>query len=175
MKQQIPVDVPVTLIIQAVHGDLTIRGWSEPLLEWQCEDDRVTVHTQDTGLVLSPCQSDLTLKLPQSAEVHIATIHGDAHVTHLRRVSIDHISGDLTLRQITEQATIGVVNGDLTASAVAELTVTSDVQSDVTLTDVPVVRLTGVNGDLTGRGVLSLSLDRVAGDLDLTGSMQITH
>ena len=169
MKQQIPVDVPVTLIIQAVHGDLTIRGWSEPLLEWQCEDDRVTVHTQDTGLVLSPCQSDLTLKLPQSAEVHIATIHGDAHVTHLRRVSIDHISGDLTLRQITEQATIGVVNGDLTASAVAELTVTSDVQSDVTLTDVPVVRLTGVNGDLTGRGVLSLSLDQVAGDLDLTG------
>jgi DUF4097 and DUF4098 domain-containing protein YvlB len=90
-------------------------------------------------------------------------------------VSIDHISGDLTLRQITEQVTIGVVNGDLTASAVAELIVTSDIQSDVTLTDVPVVRLTGVNGDLTGRGVLSLPLDRVAGDLDLTGSMQITH
>ncbi len=169
MKQQIPVDVPVTLFIQAVHGDLTIHGWTEPLLEWQCDDEQVAIHAQDTGLVLSPCQSYLTLKLPQSAEVHIATIYGDAHVTHLRRVSIDHISGDLTLRQITEQATIGVVNGNLTASAVAELTVTSDVQSDVTLTDVPVVRLTGVNGDLTGRGVLSLSLDQVAGDLELSG------
>jgi len=175
MKKQIPVDVPVTLVIQAVHGDLTIRGWAEPLFEWQCDDEQVTIQAQESGLALSPCQSDLVLKLPQSAEVHIATIHGDAHVTHLRRVSIDHISGDLTLRQITEQVTIGVVNGDLTASAVAELIVTSDIQSDVTLTDVPVVRLTGVNGDLTGRGVLSLSLDQVAGDLDLTGSMQITH
>ena len=169
MKQQIPVDVPVTLVIQAVHGDLTIRGWAEPLLEWQCDDEQVTIQAQESGLALSPCQSDLVLKLPQSAEVHIATIHGDAHVTHLRRVSIDHISGDLTLRQITEQVTIGVVNGDLTASAVAELIVTSDIQSDVTLTDVPVVRLTGVNGDLTGRGVLSLSLDQVAGDLELSG------
>lgn len=37
MKQRL-VDLPVTLIIQSVDGDLTIRGWTESLIEWQSDD-----------------------------------------------------------------------------------------------------------------------------------------
>ncbi|WP_448336569.1 DUF4097 family beta strand repeat-containing protein [Chloroflexus aurantiacus] len=169
MKQRLSVDLPVTLIIQSVHGDLTIRGWTEPLIEWQSDDRQVTVTTQADGLVVSPCADDLQLAVPETADVRIVVIHGDARAQNLYRLTAERVEGDLSLRQITGQATIGSLEGDLTATTVAELSVTADVHGDVSLTEVPVVHLAGVAGDVNGRGVLSLSINRVDGDLEVVG------
>lgn len=169
MKQRLSVDLPVTLIIQSVHGDLTIRGWTEPLIEWQSDDRQVTVTSQADGLVVSPCTDDLQLAVPETADVRIVVIHGDARAQNLYRLTAERVEGDLSLRQITDQATIGSLEGDLTATTVAELSVTADVHGDVSLTEVPVVHLAGVAGDVNGRGVLSLTVNRVDGDLEVAG------
>ncbi|MGQ9479824.1 DUF4097 family beta strand repeat-containing protein [Chloroflexus sp.] len=169
MKQRLSVDLPVTLIIQSVHGDLTIRGWTEPLIEWQSDDRQVTVTAQADGLVVSPCTDDLQLAVPETADVRIVVIRGDARAQNLYRLTAERVEGDLSLRQITDQATIGSLEGDLTATTVAELSVTADVHGDVSLTEVPVVHLAGVAGDVNGRGVLSLTINQVDGDLEVAG------
>ncbi|WP_322820082.1 DUF4097 family beta strand repeat-containing protein [Chloroflexus sp.] len=169
MKQRLSVDLPVTLIIQAVHGDLAIRGWAEPLIEWQSDDRQVTVTAQADGLVVSPCAGDLQLAVPETTDVRIVVIHGDARAQNLYRLTAERVEGDLSLRQITGQATIGSLEGDLTATTVAELSVTADVHGDVSLTEVPVVHLAGVAGDVNGRGVLSLTINQVDGDLEVAG------
>ncbi|MDW8405889.1 DUF4097 family beta strand repeat-containing protein, partial [Chloroflexus sp.] len=168
MKERIPVDGPVTITLQPVEGDLAIRGWAEPAIEWQ-SDEPVAAQMGEAGVVIGPCDGDLQLAVPATAEVRISVCDGDVRVINVRRVTLDRLSGDLALRQISEHAAIGYLAGDVTATTVAELTAAADIHGDVTLADVPVAQLASVAGDVTARGVLSLSLDRVDGDVTVSG------
>ncbi|GIV88422.1 MAG: hypothetical protein KatS3mg055_0940 [Chloroflexus sp.] len=167
MKQRIPVDLPFTIFLPAVDGDLTIHGWDEPSVEWQC-DNQVHLSRNEVGLTLEPCHGDLRLTVPAMAEVRITGCNGDARVMQVRRLLIEHQHGDLVIRHIAEQATIGQLSGDLQATEVAELNVTGQLSGDVTLLATPVARLHTVAGDLATRGVLSLSLTQLDGDLVAT-------
>ncbi|WP_322489731.1 DUF4097 family beta strand repeat-containing protein [Chloroflexus sp.] len=167
MKERIPVEGPITITLQPVEGNLTIRGWDELVMEWQA-DEPVTMQSGETGVVIGPCDGDLQLAVPAAAEVRISVCDGDVRVMNLRRVKVDRLSGGLTLRQITEHAAIGYLAGDVTATAVAELAA-ADIHGDVTLADVPVAQLAGVAGDLTARNVLSIAVQRLAGDIIASG------
>ncbi|MGC8951565.1 DUF4097 family beta strand repeat-containing protein [Chloroflexus sp.] len=167
MKQRIPVDLPFTISLSSVDGDLTIHGWDEPSVEWQC-DEQVNFTRNEAGLTLEPCHGDLRLTVPAIAEVRIASCNGDTRVTQVHRLLIDHQHGDLVIRHITEQVTIGQLSGNLNAAEVAELNTTGQLSGDITLFATPVAHLHTVAGDLATRGVLSLSLTQLDGDLVAT-------
>lgn len=164
MKQRIPVDGLVTVNLPSVAGDLVIRGWSEPALEWQ-SDEQVTIVTNESEITLVDCAGDLQLSIPETTAVRIGTCHGDARLVALSQVSIERVAGDLDLRQIATEAIIGVVDGDLSATTVTELTISGDIHGDVALSDVPVARLGNVGSDVSVQGALSLTLADVDGDL----------
>jgi len=102
--------------ITNVGGDLRITGWEQNQLVAESDEPDGVHFDQDGDRLRLQASDDVTIRLPQGAQVSVRTVGGDARITRLtgQPLAIGNIGGDLQLRQIAS-ANIGVVGGDVKA------------------------------------------------------------
>ncbi len=146
--------------ISNVGGDLRITGWEQSQLVAESDDEDSVHFDQDGDRLRLQSNSDLTIRLPQGAQVSVRTVGGDAVIRKLveQTLSIGNVGGDLDLRELAG-ANIGVVGGDMKAKRLA-----GDLQAG------------HVGGDLEAREVQgAVKSGNVGGDLflqDIGGAIQ---
>lgn len=160
MKQMtIPVKENAKIAIRA-SDDLSIEGTQEKYLTaivTHGESLRISEHNE--GLEIK-ATTDCRLLIPETATVTVEKVSGDLSVSRLaNRVIVGKIGGDLTLEQLGG-ASIETVGGD---TRFKKITGTLEIAR--------------VGGDLDGEGVIALSSRAVGGDaslIDISGSIDLS-
>jgi hypothetical protein len=146
--------------ITNVGGDLRITGWEQNQFVAESDEPDGVHFDQDGDRLRLTASEDVTLRLPQGAQISVRNVGGDARVIKLtgQPLAIGNVGGDLQLRQVAG-ANIGVVGGDVKAKHL-----TGDLQ------------VGRAGGDLEAREVAgAFKSGNVGGDLylvDIGGAIQ---
>lgn len=155
------------VIISAVHRDLVVKGWDEPVVLLEGDENQIQAEESEKGLTITAFR-DLVVMVPQNAAVSILHVHRD--------VAIKGVMGDLVIGQANRDVVvrqvgnveIGEVNHDLVVRAAAGAVQIAQVNGDLSLRDVQDVTLSIVNGDVSGRDIKGhLIVKEIMGDLSL--------
>lgn len=140
--------------IELVEGDLRLVGWdNEEVLIKLPDEESLTSQQDESSLVLS-CADNLSLNIPQNANVTVMKVDGDMSVRGLAgTLDVEFITGDTAIRDVG-QVSIGTVESDLSLrSAKGDIHVKS-VGCDASLRGVDgSIKLDSVSNDLAIRGV----------------------
>lgn len=158
--------VSVPIIIQAVGGDLRVRGRDDDMLI--VEGDHVEVEQiGDNQPYLVRGGGDCRITVPDDVDVIVQEVGGDAKLTDLGgKVEISNIGADLTLRNVTV-VHIKNVGADLRIKrADGDITI-DNIGSDATIREVAgAVWITNIGSDLYLRNVdESCVVENVGSDL----------
>ncbi len=160
--------------ITDVGGDLRITGWEQAQLvaETDSEDSLHVDHDGDRLRLKS--DSDLTIRLPQGAQVSVRTVGGDAVIRKLvaQKLAVGNVGGDLDLREIAS-ASIGVVGGDMKAKRLLGDLQVGNVGGDLEALNVDgAVKSGNVGGDLGLKAIGGAIQALAGGDVTLAVSFK---
>ncbi|HZU87224.1 MAG TPA: hypothetical protein VFF78_07055 [Anaerolineaceae bacterium] len=141
-----------TTIVLKMHADFDLQGWDRADASAVCSRRDLRVMQAEGKTLHIECHDDCVLSLPK-------------HVT----VMIEHVGGDLNVRNLDNPLTIGHVGGDLSVLDVVSLDA-DKIGGDVQIFDVPgAVAVRRIGSDLTAFHLgASLRAD-VGGDVALAG------
>ena len=166
MNVELSRDNPL-VTIENVGGDLRVRAW---------ERDQVAVLDDEGSLepmaggVIARSDGDLNLRVPTWAGINLGNVGGDAKLSELEGpLSVEHIGGDLTLRDVGP-VTIESVGGSLRVKRADGSLRVERVGGDATVREVEgEARIGQVGGDLYVRDVAdACHVDQVGADLVLS-------
>jgi len=113
MRQQtLPVNGPVTVIVEHVGGDLQIVGWERAEITAKTDDDALNL-VMETDSIRTSSDGDLILYLAREAVLQIINIGGDADLRAVAgTIEITSVGGDLQMRNVGPVQIVSVA-GDL--------------------------------------------------------------
>ncbi|MBT3315645.1 MAG: hypothetical protein HN390_13635 [Anaerolineae bacterium] len=124
MKKSISVGKAPHIEIGEIAGNLRVTGWENNEIHAKTNGESLQLVETDEKVTIS-CDDDLTLSLPQAAQIKIAAIAGDATLRTLRNyLVLAEVGGDLTLRNIGD-AKISKIGGDFMARQTRSLNITA--------------------------------------------------
>ena len=143
------------VFVEAVYGDLQIKGWSRSeVLVKSSDDEGVLLVEQDEALRVRS-RGDCSLHLPVGASITITSVYGGVGIRSVEgALNIGRVLGSLQLLDVGE-ATIDSVYGELRLGNVAGAITVGQVLGNTIVRD--------VQGNC--------SLERVAGNLDLCDAL----
>jgi hypothetical protein len=139
-----------TTIVLKMHGDLDLQGWDRADAAAICGRRHLKVVQGEEKQLHIICKDDCLLSLPKNVSV-----------------VIEHVGGDLNVRNLDQALTVGHVGGDMAVYDLVSLEA-QKIGGDVDVFDVPgAVAVRRVGGDLTAfRLGASLRAD-IGGDAEL--------
>ena len=103
------------VLIQAVHGDLQVKGWDRPEVLLRTSAEEQGLLEQEGDSVRIRCHGDCVIRLPHEAAIETESVDGNAFFKLLKgRLSIERVAGSLDLRNI-ESAQLNTIQGNLLA------------------------------------------------------------
>ena len=167
MKETYELGKEALTTIEECHGNLIVRGWSEPHAQLRGED--FTVAESDKGITVHS-NSALTIKVPEGSQVIIRRAHSDAIVKGItNHVIVEEVTGDLILKAVGA-ADVQRVHADMVAKQVNGPLQISEVTGDLVVRGADSVAVSRVHGDLAARQVeQNLTAEEVTGDVALRG------
>ncbi len=152
MSQQIPIKPETKIVIELAGGDLSLVGWDNSEVLIKADEDKIHYQQSDDQFTLS-CDGDLSLRVPNAADLLIQSVGGDAVIRSVMgKLEIDEIHGNLSLREVYS-VSIGAIQSDFSLRGAQGDVYVKSVGGDASLRD--------VNGSLT--------IDSVADDLAVRG------
>lgn len=154
--------------VHGVHGDLQVRGWEAPAISAKGDAPQVEPLGEDGVQITS--QGDLSLRVPQDADLTVDNVSGSARVIGLyHKVTLGNISGDLELRKIGT-GSVENISGDLRLKRVEDGITIGSISGDASIRDVDGDTALGrVSGDLYVRSINGgCTAPYVSGDLVLS-------
>jgi hypothetical protein len=149
-KQTITTSLAPEIVIEAVMGNLQVKGWDRPEVSVRANPEDLSLKEQDDVVQIS-CRGNCTLSLPQGATVRVDKVHGEARFKQLEdQLSIGEALGPVTLRHVAETA-IQSCHGDLFAKYI-----TGDLRADRVLGNAYIREVQGV-----------CAIDDISGNLDI--------
>jgi hypothetical protein len=149
-KQTISTSLAPEIVIEAVMGNLQVKGWDRPEVSVRANPDDLSLKEQDDVVHIS-CRGNCTLSLPQGATLRVDKVHGEARFKQLEdQLSIGEALGPVTLRHVAE-TTIQSCHGDLFAKYI-----TGDLRAERVLGNAYIREVQG-----------SCGIEDIAGNLDL--------
>ena len=139
------------VFVEAVYGDLQIKGWSRSEVLVKSSDDEGVVLVEQDGALRVRSRGDCSLHLPVGASITITSVYGGAGIKSVEgALNIGRVLGSLLLLDVGEasidsvygELRLGHVGGAITVGQVLGNTIVRDVQGNC-------------------------SLERIAGNLDL--------
>src|SRR5260370_3269357 len=122
------------VIITRIGGDLSVRTWKEQAISVKTDADGSVAGVQLEGntLTIIDCDSDIELIMPEDASVKSSNVNGDVALEGIRRVELESIAGDATIKNISGDAGLENIGkaGDLTTLG-----------EDLTVTNTPILPL----------------------------------
>lgn len=135
--------------IQAVHGNLQVKGWDRPevLLRYSA-DEQIVMDEVEDGVRIR-CHGDCELRLPHESVIQTEVIHGNARFKLLEaQLTIQRVAGSLELRNI-ESAQIETVEGNLLAKGITGDLLVEQVQGNALARDIQgLCKLQHIGGNL---------------------------
>ena len=175
-QQTFAVGAAPRVVITRVGGDLSVRTWREQAISVETESDGIVggIHQEGDTLTIVDCDSDIEILVPEDTSFKSANINGDVLVDGVRRVELENISGDATIKNISGEAglenigeAVDLTNlgGDLSVSNTSILRVRHSVGGDTALKDVAVIEIETVGSDLAVVRAETVMISTVGGDL----------
>ena len=150
MQQTFPAGIGQRISIADVAGDLKIRGWDQQVISVTSDGDIGTLQPEGDMVMIHDCEDSLELAVPYEQIITARDIDGDVSAENIRQVDIQEVNGNVSLKAITGEVTLGHIDGDLVVE------------------DVPQVHARGnVNGEVRGGRVVQLEVNIVSGGLEL--------
>ena len=176
VQQTFSVGAAPRVVITRVGGDLSVRTWREQAISVDTESDGTVggIHQEGDTLTIVECDSDIELLVPEDTGIKTANIQGDVLVDGVRRVELENISGDATIKNISGDAglenigdAVDLTNlgGDLSVTNAPILRVRHSVGGDAALKDVAVIEIETVGSDLAVVRAETVIVSTVGGDL----------
>src|SRR5947209_17430568 len=165
------------VIITQVQGDLSVRVWKEQAISVETDDMVGGFEQEGNTLTIIDCDGELELTVPEDTSIKATNVKGDADIEGIRRVELENVAGDVTLKDISGDAELENVGeaieltnlgGDLEVTNSPALRVRHSVGGDATLKKVALVEIETVGGDLSVEEAESAVVSTVGGDLDAT-------
>lgn len=151
--------------IAECHGDLVVRSWMESAV--QAKGDQFEVNESETGLSFTS-QSDLRLMVPADTSLSVVHTNGDLIVKNITGdVSLGEVSGDAVLLGVNN-VKINTIHNDLSAKSVDGNFNADTINGDAVLRNVSTVSINTIQGDISARYINgTIYLGKVAGDASL--------
>jgi DUF4097 and DUF4098 domain-containing protein YvlB len=167
LKKTLTVRPDVKVFVPNVSGDLRLTGWDREEVSAKSGGDVLDL-VLDGGRVTVSCDDDLILNIPRSASAQVDNVDGDVDVRMLAgELTIGAVTGDLSLRE-AGPLTLSALDGDLAIRSCAGSVTATRVDGDVSIRDVKgSVTLDSVAEDLFARGVMGAIRARVEDDVVL--------
>jgi len=149
MRQQtIPVNRPLTVLIDHVDGDLQVAGWERAEIAAKTGGDQLDLSIEG-GKAFVRGSGDLILYVPRGASLQAGNVGGDADIRALEGIAtLGSIGGDLHMRAVG-LVTLENISGDLSLRGCASDFTAQRVGADASLRDVRgALKLGAVGGDL---------------------------
>lgn len=148
VQQTFSVGAAPRVVITRVGGDLSVRTWREQAISVDTESDGTVggIHQEGDTLTIVECDSDIELLVPEDTGIKTANIQGDVLVDGVRRVELENISGDATIRNIS---------GDAGLENIGDAVDLTNLSGDLSVTNAPILRVrhsVGGDADSQGRG-----------------------
>jgi len=175
-QQTFAVGAAPRVVITRVDGDLSVRTWREQAISVETKSNGIVggIHQEGNTLTIVDCDSDIEILVPEDTSFKSANINGDVLVDGVRRVELENISGDATIKNISGEAglenigeAVDLTNlgGDLSVSNTSILRVRHSVGGDAALKDVAVIEIETVGSDLAVVRAETVMISTVGGDL----------
>ncbi len=149
-KQTITTSLAPEIVIEAIMGNLQVKGWERPEVSVRANPEDVSTKELDDVIYIT-CQSNCTLYLPQGATVRLDKVHGELRFKQLEdQLTIGEALGSVTLRHVAETS-IQSCHGDLFAKYIS-----GDLQADRVLGNAYIREVQG-----------ACIIEEIAGDLDI--------
>jgi len=152
-RQTIPTSLTPDCVLGIIQGDLRLKGWDLPQVAVQADAELLDLSEAEDTVRLS-CRGDCEVRLPYGATLEIETVQGDLLIKLLEEnVSIGLVQGQLRLRNVAG-VRLGQVNGDVSARSVNGDLEIGLVQGDLQASQVEGdVQIRQVQGDLALQSV----------------------
>jgi hypothetical protein len=162
-QKSIPVEEISRLVIQAVGGDLALKGWKRSEIRLGGEYEIANQTDQEIQLVSA---GDLSLSVPHQLAVIIENAGGDMSIANLAApLTVENMGGDLSLRDVNSP-TIENIGGDMFAKHIRGDLTTEQCGGDCLIND--------VDGQYAGKGVGGdLHLNKVSGGIETSADGDI--
>lgn len=158
----VPVNGPLTVIIESVSGDLQVAGWDRAEVTAKTDGDDAELRVEG-DIVYARAQGDLALYLPREASLQTASVGGDADVRAVAgEIRMATIGGDLQMRAVGP-VVLQNVGGDLSVRGCAGGLSAESIGSDALVRDLQGdLKIANVGSDLCLRN-LNGSIHAMAG------------
>lgn len=150
--------------VEHCDGDLTVRGWAEPLLQvrgdYELSESEKGYSITSTG--------GLNLYVPRDAVLSTGRIGGDLTVKQFTGSgSYEYVQGDGVFIQAGDNH-LGVIHGDLVAKNLIGALSVDEVNGDMVARGIGQTTVTALFGDLSARVIDgNLTIESIHGDADL--------
>lgn len=175
MQQTFPAGREAKVMIAHVNGDLSVRSWDKQSIMIDTDGPVAELHQEGDTLVIGGCNDDIELQVPVDAEIRVTHLNGDGSIERVRRVELHDIGGDVDLEDIGtggDIETIGEAIALTNIAAEVEVTNASSLRAqgrigaDASLTNVALIEIEAVDGDLTLERAETVVIGTVGGDLE---------
>ena len=153
------------VVIVTCHGDLQVRGWSEPAIlvkgsNYSCSESEKAWTVESS--------SDLKLYVPGTAELTIAEVNGDFKVKMVEGgLVISEAMGDVVARNVGA-TDIGTVYGDMSIRHVNGILTISSIMGDISVRNTEALEIGAIYGDCSIKYVNGAAvLNEVKGDISI--------
>jgi hypothetical protein len=173
MQQTFLVNPEPRILIENVSGDLSITPWDAGSINLTTGDVD-EVHQEGNTVTIRGCEDDLVLQVPYDTEVHASDVDGDVAIKQVRRVELRDVDGDVLLEHIgqgvdVEAVTVASISGDLVVRDATTLRAREVIEGDASISDVALVELEHVEGDVSLQHPETAVVGTVGGDFSASG------
>ncbi len=167
IEKQIHIAEGQQLTLAEIASDLRLAGWEEQYVLVRLRDggeQELNIDETEQGPRVRAYTS-CEIFVPAGVRVDVGEAMGNVRVKELpAELTIGQVHGDCRLTEVRDIA-VGAVHGNLKADALTSLRVQDAVHGDAKVLDARRVELPHVSGNLRVRDVDELHLDHVSGDL----------
>ena len=153
------------VVIVTCHGDLQVRGWSEPAIlvngaNYACSESEKAWRIESSN--------DLRIYVPAAADLTIAEVKGDLKVKMVEGgLVISEARGDVVARNIGA-ADLGTVHGDLSVRHINGMLTIKSILGDMSARNTEAFEVGTIHGDCSIRYVNGAAvLNEVLGDISV--------
>ncbi len=157
--------VKAPVVIVTCHGDLQVRGWSEPAL--LLKGSGYTCSESEKAWSIESA-SDLKLYVPMAADLTIVEVNGDLKVKMVEGgLTISEAMGDVVTRNVGA-VELGTIYGDLSIRNVNGMMTINSIMGDISARNTETLEIGTIHGDCSIRYVNGAAdLNEVLGDISI--------
>lgn len=178
----------ITNLTLKVNCDLKLLGWDKPEIFTEADEEMLTITAEGSSANLD-CECDCIVSVPNSLHIVKLQVGGDASIVDFKgeidniqvggdldiarggSISIKKVDGDLQIRQMDDNCSIGMVGGDFEGNLFDKNLLVTEISGDCSVSEVNgEMEIKNVGGDCYLHAIKDgATLQKVGGDCHIDG------